>query len=466
MAREIRMRKKVRFVTATATCACLLGLCFAQPATAQEAIKTQAHSELATVAFGVEDNSTDCESKGTACSRSASCPCNCIACRDELSGDWFGRRECLANRGIVMESSLTQYYQGVASGGAEQRFRYGTKYDLYFNLDTEKMGLWNGGKFIVHAADWNIGQNSNADATFLATANANMLYPKAESSFAITQFLLEQELGRGYGAMVGRYNLLDLWLGFYPDYGRGVDGFMNVSAFVPFNIVTIGLPPVSNVAGVVKAGERGLEHGVLVYETANHPTTLGLNFPNGVTTLGFGRKYTDFFGLSGTHTLAAWYATGDFTSFDTLDWADIPAGVTEPAERSGSWSATYIAKQRIWQDPCNESRYTKLLGYIDFSDEKTNLFNTTVGGSIESFGVFSSRPNDRMGLAYFYNGLGDFKDLLNAVEASEDTHGGEVYYNAEVTHWFHLTLDVQAINESLRSRDIAVIVGLGGKIDF
>jgi len=33
------------------------------------------------------------------------------------------------------------------------------------------------------------------------------------------------------------------------------------------------------------------------------------------------RKYTKFGGLRGTHTLAAWYATGDFTSFDT-SWVD------------------------------------------------------------------------------------------------------------------------------------------------
>jgi len=31
----------------------------------------------------------------------------------------------LACHGIEVQSSLTQFYQGVASGGAEQRFRYG-----------------------------------------------------------------------------------------------------------------------------------------------------------------------------------------------------------------------------------------------------------------------------------------------------------------------------------------------------
>jgi carbohydrate-selective porin OprB len=37
-----------------------------------------------------------------------------------LTGDWGGRRTALEERGIDIESSLTQFYQGVASGGLEQ----------------------------------------------------------------------------------------------------------------------------------------------------------------------------------------------------------------------------------------------------------------------------------------------------------------------------------------------------------
>ena len=167
---------------------------------------------------------------------------------------------------------------------------------------------------MIHAANWNIGQNSNNDATPLAPVNPNLLYPTGEPSFAVTSLWYQQALGdRGFAAMVGRYDLLDVWNLFYPDFGRGVDGFQNVSSFVPFNIVTLGLPLISNLAGIVKAGEQGVEAGFLVFENANHPTNVGLNFPNGVTMLGVGRKYTNFGGLRGTHTLAAWYATGDFT---------------------------------------------------------------------------------------------------------------------------------------------------------
>jgi carbohydrate-selective porin OprB len=241
---------------------------------------------------------------------------------------------------------------------------------------------------------------------------------------------------------------------------------MNVSSFVPFNIVTIGLPPVSNLAGIVKAGEQGIEAAFLVLETANHPTNVGLSFPNGVTILGAARKYTSFGGLRGTHTLAAWYATGDFTSFDADGWIILPSGVRRPPQRSGSWSATYLAEQRLWQDPGNDKRYTNLFGYLDYADSDVNPFEMTVGGSLELFGFFASRPADRIGIAGFYNGLGDLSDLLSELQPAGDVYGGEFYYNAEITPCFHLTCDLQAVRPSFQSRDTALVLGLRGKLDF
>jgi carbohydrate-selective porin OprB len=164
--------------------------------------------------------------------------------------------------------------------------------------------------------------------------------------------------------------------------------------------------------------------------------------------------------------LAAWYATGDFTSFDTNSWVDFPSGLGPIPTRSGSWSATYLAEQRLWQDPCNEKRYTNSFGYIDWADGGTNPFQFTGGASLESFGLFRSRPGDRMGIAGFYNSLGDLSDLLSVLEPAGDVYGGEFYYNAEITPAFHLTFDLQVVEPSLESRDTAIVAGLRGKIDF
>ncbi len=51
-------------------------------------------------------------------------------------------------------------------------------------------------------------------------------------------------------------------------------------------------------------------------------------------------------------------------------WIELPPGATAPPKRSGTWSATYLPEQRLWQDPCNEKRYTNYLGYVDFADSR------------------------------------------------------------------------------------------------
>ena len=271
-----------------------------------------------------------------------------------MLGNWLGLRPCLTEHGIQVDAHLTQFYQGVASGGEEQTFRYGDKLDLYLVAELDKLGLWEGGSLQIHAVDWQFGQNAIVDAVGLAPINANLLTPDAEPSFALTHMLYEQQLGGGWVGAVGRVNLLDLWTNFFPEYGRGVDGFMNVSAMLPLSVLP-SLPIISNAAGILKAGERGLEAGFIVFEDQNSPTTVGLDFPNGVTMFGFGRRYTDLGGLPGSHMLAGVFATGRYTSFDDKGWTIIPERGLVPDEKPDTWMAAYIGEQKLWVNPATRS---------------------------------------------------------------------------------------------------------------
>src|SRR5262245_51248515 len=44
---------------------------------------------------------------------------NGLTQREELTGDWWGVRARWKDKGFVLDTSLTQFYQGVASGGTE-----------------------------------------------------------------------------------------------------------------------------------------------------------------------------------------------------------------------------------------------------------------------------------------------------------------------------------------------------------
>ena len=101
-----------------------------------------------------------------------------------------------------------------------------------------------------------------------------------------------QQFEGGIIAEFGRANVMELWGGFFPDWRLGRDGFMNTSLGLPL-VVNPSTPLITNAAGIIKAGERGPEAAFLVFESQNVPTTVGLDFPNGVELVGLLRREFD-----------------------------------------------------------------------------------------------------------------------------------------------------------------------------
>ena len=109
----------------------------------------------------------------------------------------------------------------------------------------------------------------------------------------------------------------------------------------------------------------------------------------------------------------------------------------------------------------------KLFGYVGLSDVETSPFAWTSSVSIETFGPIQGRSGDRAGIAYFYNSLnGPFQNIFSLITPLGNVHGGEIYYNVEVTPAFHLTADLQVIQPEIRSQNAAVVLGLRGKLAF
>ncbi|HBL48187.1 MAG TPA: hypothetical protein DDZ90_32875, partial [Planctomycetaceae bacterium] len=100
----------------------------------------------------------------------------CLFSREYLTGDLFGARSGLAEHGVIADIQLTQFYQGVASGGRRQRFLYGGKGDYMFTFQGEKLGLNKGFSAILHA-ETRYGDDINTAGGALSFPNSNMFYP-------------------------------------------------------------------------------------------------------------------------------------------------------------------------------------------------------------------------------------------------------------------------------------------------
>ncbi len=388
----------------------------------------------------------------------------CLCCREYLTGDLFGARSGLAEHGVVADLQLTQFYQGVASGGSEQNDAYGGKLDYFFTFAKG---------FAVLHAETRFGEDVILDAAGGAPVNTNMLYPGLENTTAITglQFNLPLTADGEWIFNFGKINTLDLFHALYPQTGRGVDGFMNGSAFLPLSVVrTIPLSFLG--VGVLKMHEGQIQGGLMVHDSHSVPTTSGFEdlFDNGANITGLWRFFTEFGGLPGSHLFLGSWATGTFNSLDPTGWEFLPGIGAVPAESNSSWSLAYILDQKLWVDPCCEQRCVGVFSQWGLADPETCPFAWTCNVSLQAQGLIACRERDTMGAGYFYTGVsGDLKNLFATVPLApdlRDLQGVELYYNAAITPWFHLTADVQFVEPGVSANDTAVVLGLRGKIDI
>ena len=96
-----------------------------------------------------------------------------------LLGDAFGLRPLFEERGFSFYASSTQFEQGVASGGVQQAFRWGGKFDLLAHLDSEKLGLWDGG-FLDLFAESRLGQSIDGFSRLLFSDQPRDVLPGAQ----------------------------------------------------------------------------------------------------------------------------------------------------------------------------------------------------------------------------------------------------------------------------------------------
>ena len=389
--------------------------------------------------------------------------------RSTLTGDWWGVRDILFAHGVAFDVSLTQLYQGVTTGGKERDFDYGGKLDCYVNIDGGKAGLWPGFSVTTHV-ETRYGNDVNEIDGMFSLANFNMAFPKGENSgTGVTALKLTQRLFDHLLLIAGKINTLDDFRLNYTG-GNGLDRFMN-SAVVANVINGRTIPYSTYGAGFAVFADQGPEFTFLVRDPDNHPTTTDLNklFAQGALLTGSLRLPVAPFGLPGTHVFGGNWSSRHYTSLDPSDWENVPGQGLPAPEESGSWAIWYNADQTLWINPANTNQWLGAFEMSGLSDGNPNSvrWNVTVG--LGAGGLVHGRKHDTMGVAYFHIGVSDeVKDLLASQPglAQRDEQGVDLYYNAALSPWCHLTADLQVAQPSTKAYDTAVLAGIRLKIDF
>jgi len=388
--------------------------------------------------------------------------------QQELTGDWGGTRSRWKEKGIELEFKLSNFFQGVASGGLREESEYNGKFEYTMKFDLGKVAGWKYWSSEIKAeVRWGgpvlgVGTiNPVNTAALIPGANGEVISVTAVNFTRI----IPKDLKKGdlFAVSFGRFDLLDL---IDEDFfgGEGTERFFNIAQIGPLTVLR-QVPLIANGASFayVRHGEPRFTLAVL--DPNDHSVDIGLDnlYGDGVTfypTVFFPVKY---FNKTAKHSFSGAVTTKKYTPFDAIRQVIIPGPARNPVEpQRGSWSLSYTFRQYLVERGHKDG--WGFFSQVSFADKATSpitrFFDVGIGGN----GLIKSRRNDEFGVAYAYTNLSSvLKDNIDLITFGNRTlrveHQFEAFYNLHLTPWLRLTGDIQIVRPTRPIAETAVIPG-------
>jgi len=386
--------------------------------------------------------------------------------QDTLTGDWNGTRTTWTNKGLDFASSLTQFYQGVSSGGTGTSSEYNGTVQAKVGFDFGKLAGWNDWSAEIKA-EMRFGGPLVTSTGTISPVNTAAIIPGSDGTvFAVTAvnvtklFPVNLQEGKLVVLSFGRYNLVDI---LDEDFfaGGGTERFLNLAQIGPLTVLR-QVPLITNAVNLAYArgGEPFFTFSLL--DPNDHSTDAGLSdlFADGVTfapALDLSAKYR---GKTAKHTVGGAITTKAYTPFDAIHQAIIPGPPINPVEpQRGSWSVNYTFRQYFVERAARDG--WGFFGQLSFADQATSPVTTFFDVGLGGNGLIPSRPRDEFGLSYGYTDLSevlkDNLDLLPVGGRLQVEHQLELFYNLHLAPWLQLTGDLQILGPNRPAADTAVV---------
>lgn len=353
--------------------------------------------------------------------------------RQHVTDDWFGLRPQLDDGGVIFDSEHIHDWSRVLRGGlntSQSAFRQ--LLDANLTLDTQRLGWWNGGVFLFDMQNHNGPNGSDLAGDLQTFSNIDADGRTQLSAAWFEQRLFDDRLRIKLGKMDANEDFafpengglfLQSSMGFsptifafpsYPDPATAIAVFWNV-----IDDVTLGYGLFD---GALSAG---IETGRVGPKTFFDGTG-GLFHIAQLET-----RWTTAGELSGRGSLGAWIHTGRFTRFDGL--AD-----------DGTGGFFLTLDQELIRESTIDEEQQGIAGFLQYgwADSRVSPFVQHVGGGLEWTGALPTRDEDVLGLGVSWVQLSRAtgSDFSSGHETSL-----EVFYQAQVTGWMRVVLDLQYI---------------------
>jgi porin len=385
--------------------------------------------------------------------------------RSQLTRDSVGFRNELVENGVTFLGDITQYYQGVTSGGLAQQFKYGGRADYLVDVDSQKMGLWEGGQLDLRG-ETRLGQDTNFIDGTVAPSNFALKLPLPDQNVtALSGVQYTQELSKNVSAFFGKLNLLD---GTPDAYSKGLRLNYFWNAAMQANLSRNFLFPSTLGAGVTVRDEDEPVFKFYLLDTHYTPTTSGFStlFTNGVLAYGEYQIRTNWFDLPGHSAFGFLYSNATRTALDENPYLLLQlvlSGAPLPTKNS-AWTATYRFDQIIYSDSDNPARHWILRGDYGLTDGDPNPVHWFANLSLVGNSPIRRRENDTIGVGYYHLSVSNLP--IFRIHGLFAENGVEMFYNIAVTPWFHLTPDVQVLDPAQQHTSTALLVGMRARLTF
>jgi porin len=427
--------------------------------------------------------------------------------RPRLTGSWWGLRDELGKKGVVFDVDMLFTPQGVLSGGRDTGWEFWGNADYTLNIDTGKLGLWPGGFFKVYA-DSSFGNSVLSSSGALIPVNTMALLPKPnEPTTALMNATFMQFLSPKFGLLAGKVFTFDDFKGEFAGDLR--NQFMNTGLGFP---MALTLVPISAYGGgVVVLPWESVILSAMALDASGTPTNNDISdaFDDGVTVVASGKVTIKPFGLVGNQSVGGMWSNKTHLSLkqdpanvaralmeEQYPWLADPGPIlrrilerffpqllvpVQPANRKHStWAMFYAFDQYLWQPAGDPKRGIGIFFNFGASDGNPNPIKYSYSMGIGGNGVVPGRPHDTFGVGWARTQFSDnLVPLLSQTLGLGLDHEDavEMYYNASITRWLNMSLDLQIVNPalqknlnssgtSLKNVDTAVVGGVRMYIRF
>lgn len=368
--------------------------------------------------------------------------------------------------GITLNLSLTSIYQQNARGGLSTRnaHRVTGSFDMELTLDTERMGLWPGGELYAYAeSGWSDGIDRYVGSLFPVNGDAIGDEPIRLIELWYQQMFLEDKIRLKFGKMD---LAVDIDTNAYANWE--VTQFLNDALINTGNMplpdyglgVVLSVLPTDWLYVTLAAADAQARGGQTGFNTAFHGSA---DFFSALE-VGFTPVWETSRGRHpGAYRFILWYdPQSKPVFFDDED------GQRRTPYRRDDTGFAFNMDQLVFKENPSEDD-TQGVGVFfryGYANDQVNEVEHFWSVGAQYQGLLPGWDDDVLAFG-FAQGL--MSDQLRAVEgwgSRESVY--EVYYNAAITRWLHITPDIQYISNpgGDRSNRDAVVLGVRVVVAF